>query len=148
MKLIRDSTNAIVVDDVIRFRGVPGDVAERIRLTAEMDGQSVAIGLPQDPGQAGKSQVMFLTQVLAGFQVVATPETGAKSVRAMPVAAQVSNGTLAIRRAPWNAAFVDELSSFPHGRKDDQVDALSRAFAMLLTRRPPAHFARLPFSNR
>ena len=148
VKLVRDAAGAIVVDDVVRFRGVPGEVADRIRLTAELDGHGVVIGLPQDPGQAGKSQVMFLTQILAGFQVVATPETGAKTVRAMPVAAQIANGTLAVRRAPWNTLFIDELSNFPHGRKDDQVDALSRAFAMLLVARPPAHFTRLPFSSR
>ncbi len=148
IKLVRDGAGATVVDDVVRFRGLPGDVAQRIKAIAEIDGQSVAIGLPQDPGQAGKSQVMFLTQVLAGYQVIATPETGAKSVRAMPVAAQISNGTMAIRRAHWNAVFVDEISSFPHGRKDDQVDALSRAFSMLLTAKHPAHFTRLPFSSR
>ena len=147
VKLVRDADGAVFVDDIVRFRGVPGEVAERIRMVATADGPQVAIGLPQDPGQAGKSQVMFLTQVLAGFNVSATPETGAKTVRAMPVAAQVSGGTVAIRRASWNAAFVDELSSFPHGRKDDQVDALSRAFAMLLVSRPAARFARLPFSE-
>ena len=148
VKLVRDAGGAVFIDDVIRFRGVPGDVADRIRQTAVADGPRVAIGLAQDPGQAGKSQIMFLTQTLAGFHVSATPETGAKSVRAMPVAAQISAGTLAMRRASWNAAFIDELSSFPHGRKDDQVDALSRAFGMLLVVRPPAHFARLPFSTR
>ena len=148
VRLVRDAEGGVFIDDIVRFRGLPGEVAERIRTTAAADGPRVAVGLPQDPGQAGKSQVMFLTQVLAGFQVSATPETGAKSVRAMPVAAQVSAGTVAMRRASWNAAFVDELSSFPHGRKDDQVDALSRAFAMLLTNRPPAHFTRLPFSAR
>ncbi len=148
VKLVRDADGAVFVDDVVRFRGVPGEVAERIRMVAAADGPRVAIGLPQDPGQAGKSQVMFLAQVLAGFQVSATPETGAKAVRAMPVAAQISAGTLAMRRAGWNAMFVDELSSFPHGRKDDQVDALSRAFSMLLVSRPAAHFTRLPFSAR
>ena len=148
VRLIRDGAGTVLVDDVVRFRAVPGDVAERIRATAAMDGPGVPIGLPQDPGQAGKSQIMFLTQLLAGYQVVATPETGAKTVRAMPVAAQISNGTLAIRRAHWNTAFVDELSSFPQGRKDDQVDALSRAFSMLLGARHPAHFTRLPFSGR
>jgi predicted phage terminase large subunit-like protein len=148
VKLLRDASGGLFVDDVVRFRGVPGEVAERIRAVAAADGAQVAIGLPQDPGQAGKSQVMFMTQMLAGFQVSATPETGAKAVRAMPIAAQVSAGVVSIRRAAWNSAFVDELSSFPNGRKDDQVDAMSRAFSMLLTARGAAHFVRLPFSGR
>ncbi len=148
LKLVRDAGGGVFVDDVVRFRAVPGEVAERIRAVAVMDGAEVVIGLPQDPGQAGKSQVMFLTQMLAGFRVVATPESGAKAVRAMPVAAQISAGTMAMRRAAWNAVFLDELSSFPEGRKDDQVDALSRAFSMLVNVKAASRFAHLPFSTR
>jgi predicted phage terminase large subunit-like protein len=148
LKLVRDATGGVFVDDVIRFRGSPGEVSERIRAAAVMDGTAVTVGLPQDPGQAGKAQIMFLTQVLAGFRVVATPETGMKETRAMPVASQVSGGTVALRRAAWNSAFMDELANFPHGRKDDQVDALSRAFALLLSNSPAARFKNLPFLLR
>ena len=42
-------------------------------------------------------------------------------------------GHLAIARAGWNRAFLDELRDFPHGTKDDQVDALARAFNTLET---------------
>ena len=41
--------------------------------------------------------------------------------------------TVAIVRASWNHVFLEELRDFPFGRKDDQVDALSRAFTMLTT---------------
>ncbi len=148
VKLVRDTTGAVFIDDVVRFRAVSAEVAERIRAVAAADGQAVSIGLPQDPGQAGKSQIMFLTQVLAGFRVVASPETGAKELRAVPVASQVSNGAIAMRRAAWNATFLDELANFPNGRKDDQVDALARAFTMLLGASGPARFVRSAFSVR
>ncbi len=49
----------------------------------------------------------------------------------MPVASQAEAGNLALLRAPWNRALLEELRDFPHGAKDDQVDALSRAFGML-----------------
>jgi predicted phage terminase large subunit-like protein len=148
VKLVRDASGAVFVDDVIRFRAVPGEVVERIRAAAAADGVAVTVGLPKDPGQAGKSQVMFLTQLLGGYRVESTPETGSKMVRAMPVAAQMQAGTLAMRRAGWNAVFLDELASFPECRKDDQVDALSRAFSMLLGVAAPARFARLSYSSR
>jgi predicted phage terminase large subunit-like protein len=148
VKLVRDPSGGIFVDDVIRFRAVPGEVAERIRGAAVADGPAVTVGLPQDPGQAGKSQIMFLTQMLAGFRVVATPETGPKGVRAMPVASQISGGTMAVRRAAWNAAFLDELANFPHGRKDDQIDALSRAFGLLISQGEPAKFAHVNLLQR
>jgi phage terminase large subunit-like protein len=42
---------------------------------------------------------------------------------------------VAIVRASWNRAFLDELRDFPAGRKDDQVDAFSRAFNGLTSKR-------------
>ncbi|HEY2131579.1 MAG TPA: phage terminase large subunit [Acetobacteraceae bacterium] len=126
MKLGRDEAGRIFVLDVLRLRGGPHEVAEAIVNTAHMDGRGVPVGLPQDPGQAGKQQVAWLTARLAGHRVVASAETGSKLVRASPVAAQVEAGILLLVRAEWNAALVEDLREFPQGRKDDQVDALSR----------------------
>jgi phage terminase large subunit-like protein len=53
-----------------------------------------------------------------------------------------------VRRAAWNAAFMDELANFPHGRKDDQVDALARAFSLLISQSPAARFKNLSFIER
>ena len=127
----RTEAGGLAVLDVQRLRGGGLEVAERIVQTARLDGRGVAVGLPQDPGQAGKQQVAWLSGLLAGFRVVASPETGSKQTRAEPVAAQVSAGAVSVVRAGWNRALLDELRDFPAGRKDDQVDALSRALAML-----------------
>ena len=35
-------------------------------------------------------------------------------------------------RATWNTEFTDELKLFPAGLHDDQVDAVSRAYAGLI----------------
>jgi predicted phage terminase large subunit-like protein len=131
LKLGRAESGGLVVLDVQRLRGGPMEVAERIVQTARLDGRSVAVGLPQDPGQAGKQQVAWLTGLLAGFRVVSSPEVGSKLARAEVVAAQVEAGALATVRAGWTRALLDELRDFPGGRKDDQVDALARALAML-----------------
>ncbi len=148
VKLVRAPSGGLFVDDVVRLRGIPGEVARLIRTVAEADGVGVVVGLPQDPGQAGKSQVMFLAQMLEGYRVVATPETGSKSARSGPIAAQIGNGVVCLRRASWNATFLDELASFPNGNKDDQVDALTRAYSLLLEVSVPARFTLLPFSSR
>jgi predicted phage terminase large subunit-like protein len=60
----------------------------------------------------------------------------------------MAKGRLSMRRANWNAAFLDEISQFPNGAKDDQIDALSRAFAMLMEAEAPARFARVPHFER
>ena len=132
VKLVRHETGRFTVVDVIRMRGSPGEVEARIAATARMDGTMVTIGLPQDPGQAGKSQVNYLTRQLAGYHVQSSRETGSKHARARPVSSQVEVGNFSLVRDSWNHAFIEELRDFPYGQKDDQVDALSRAFMLLL----------------
>jgi predicted phage terminase large subunit-like protein len=148
LRLDRDAEHRFVVTDIHRLRGTPGEVEAAILATAERDGPAVLISLPQDPGQAGQSQAAYLTRKLAGFVVRCSPETGAKLTRAGPVAAQIEGGNLSLVRAPWNRAFLEELRDFPNGRKDDQVDALSRAFMTLVTPAPPARRLHVPLLSR
>ena len=56
----------------------------------------------------------------------------------MPVASQVNAGTVTLLRGDWNRDFLEELQDFPGGAKDDQVDALSRAFGLVLEGSRPA----------
>lgn len=148
VRLARSGDGVFQVQDVVRMKGGPEEVVQAIRATAERDGTGVAIGLPQDPGQAGRSQVAFLTARLAGWRVVSSPESGAKAVRAMPVASQVNAGTVALLGGDWNAAFLAELEDFPGGACDDQVDALARAFGMLVQAPPAARVARVDWGDR
>lgn len=148
VKMMRTNEGRFVILDVVRLRGGPDDVEQAIVNTAALDGHGVRIGIAQDPGQAGKQQILYLTRKLAGYRVESSPETGDKSTRAAPIASQVNVGNVSMVKARWNAPFIDELSGFPSGSKDDQVDALSRAFSMVgLSRGPmkidPALLARV-----
>ena len=146
IKLGRTEAGGVVVLDVQRLRAGPAEVAAAIVQTAKLDGRAVPIGLPQDPGQAGKQQVAWLSGLLGGFRVIASPETGSKLTRAGPVAAMVEAGQLAVLRDGWTRPFLDELRDFPAGRKDDQVDALARGFALLAE--TPARRISLAFMAR
>jgi predicted phage terminase large subunit-like protein len=148
VKLQRDAYGMFTVMDVVRLRGSPLAVGELVARTAEMDGRHVVIGLPLDPGAAGKFAVSHITARLAGYRVLTSREAGSKITRAGPVASQVEAGNLALLRGSWNRIFVDELSDFPYGRKDDQVDALSRAFAMLTEVRTPTRRLEVPVIPR
>lgn len=132
VKLGRDREGRFFVGHVVRERAEGAAVRALIRRIAEVDGRSVEISLPKDPGQAGKVQAQDFIGQLAGFQVYATPETGDKKTRAEPVAAQAEGGKFFVLEGPWNEAFFAELESFPTGKYADQVDALSRAFARLV----------------
>lgn len=127
-----------VIGHVVREQLSADGVVSTIKAIASQDGRDVEVNLPQDPGQAGKSQVQFLTRELAGYKVKSSPETGSKTLRAEPLAAQVNVGNVLMVRGPWNAALLDEMRVFPNGSHDDQVDALSRAFGRFCTPRNTA----------
>ena len=121
-----------IIADVVRFRKGPDERDGIMRLTGKMDGPGVRQDFPQDPGQAGKSQVIHLTRVFDGSPSQSSPESGDKITRAELIASHVNAGNVLMLRGPWNKALTDELGVFPNGTYDDQVDALSRAYAALL----------------
>ncbi|APH54872.1 Large terminase subunit [Granulibacter bethesdensis] len=131
-RLGRDVAGRFVIGDIVRLRGGPEDVTRIIAATASRDGASVRISIPRDPGQAGKAQAAYLARMLSGYVVETSPESGDKSTRAMPFAAQVNAGNVDMLPGAWQAALLDELAGFPSARHDDQVDALSRAFLALM----------------
>lgn len=138
VKIQRAPDGRFIIHDVRRVRKGPEDTEATIVNTADVDGHGCKVSIPQDPGQAGKQQVLYLTKKLAGYLVDSSPETGDKATRASPVASQCNVGNLYLVRGEWNHAFIDELAGFPGGMKDDQVDALSRAFSMVSISRPMA----------
>jgi len=148
IKLHRGDNHQFTITDVVRLQGSPHQVEEAILQTAKMDGRTVKISLPKDPGAAGAFVASYFVNQLAGHNILITPETGSKIARATPVAAQIEAGNFAALRASWNHVFLEELRDFPHGTKDDQVDALSRAFAALIDQGAPARRMTVPFLAR
>lgn len=124
----------LVIADMQRMRVGPDERDFAIVNTAARDGRQVLVSLPQDPGQAGKTQVIYLTRRLAGYRVKSSPESGDKVTRAEPFAAQVNVTNAQMVRGPWNEALIAEMQMFPNGAHDDQIDALSRAYAELIDR--------------
>ncbi|EME4844507.1 phage terminase large subunit, partial [Acinetobacter baumannii] len=107
--------------DVTRGQLGPDNVNKRLKQTTELDGKNVTVRIPQDPGQAGKSQALAFTKLLSGYHVVAKPVSGDKITRAQPFAAQVNVGNVRMLKGDWNKAFIEELRNFPNGTNDDQV---------------------------
>ncbi|MDR3534011.1 MAG: phage terminase large subunit [Rhodopila sp.] len=142
LKLARLQSGLYVVLDVFRDRGGPDEVDNWIHNISVQDRHDhgfCKISIPQDPGAAGKSRVLHLTRLLSGFTVESSPETGDKATRASPAISQVNGGNFAMVKAPWNRVFLDEIAAFPSGTKDDQVDALSRAFSLVGLGPKPLH---------
>jgi predicted phage terminase large subunit-like protein len=127
--------------DAKRMRESPANVEKTIKNTASMDGVAVKISIPQDPGQAGKAQAQYLIRQLSGFVARATVESGDKITRAEPFAAQAEAGNVKIVRGPWNRDYLNELTKFPNSTFKDYVDATSRSFNELATKRTQSNVA-------
>ena len=75
-----------------------------------------------------------MTKLLAGFSVHSSTESGDKSSRAEPFAAQVNVGNVVMLKGDWNDDYIEELRHFPQSSYDDQVDASSRVFNYITSR--------------
>lgn len=131
--LLSEHQGTYYIEDVVRDRVSPAGVERMLKNTASQDGRLIKIVIPQDPGAAGKSNAAHQIKLLPGWNVRAVLETGSKTVRAEPVSAQAEGGNIKLVRGPWNEVLLEEVSMFPNAAHDDQVDALSGAFAELAT---------------
>ena len=127
----------IWIPDVVRGQWESGRRDDNMGLTAMEDdrqwGGRVKIWFPQDPAQAGKHQARIIASQLAGYPVRHETCKGDKVTRADPFASRCwaiarAGRKVKLVRGPWNRAFIDELTGFPNGVNDDQVDAVSFAF--------------------
>jgi predicted phage terminase large subunit-like protein len=130
-KIGRLTDGRYIIANVVRDRLESHQRDALIKNTATAD--RIKQSLPQDPGQAGKSQVLAFAKLLAGLPVHFSPESGDKVTRADPLASQINVGNVLMLRGGWNEEFKAECALFPNGKYDDQVDAAARAFNKLLT---------------
>jgi predicted phage terminase large subunit-like protein len=80
----------------------------------------------------GSAVIQALQHDISGL-VAVTPE-GGKVARAQAVSPQVESGNVYLPHpamAPWVESFIDECSSFPNGKYDDQVDEMTQALNRL-----------------
>ena len=123
------------VEDVVRGEWSSLERETVIRRTAEADRArfgDVEIWVEQEPGSGGKDSAEYTIRNLAGFTAYAERASGTKEIRAEPFAAQCEAGNVKLVRGDWNETYLDELTVFPNGLHDDQVDASSGAFNRLL----------------
>lgn len=132
--MARSSDGIFYVEDVVRGQWSAYERERVIRATAEQDKAiygRVGIWLEQEPGSGGKESAESTIRNLAGFTVRAERSTGDKETRAEPFAAQCEAGNVKLVHGRWNEDYIRELTVFPHGSHDDQVDGSSGAFNKL-----------------
>lgn len=80
----------------------------------------------------GAAVIETLQKTIPG--VIAVKPQGGKEARANAVTPALAAGQVFLPDAEWTADLVDELTKFPLGANDDQVDALTQALAYGLGR--------------
>lgn len=134
LRMLRLATGRVVVTSVVGTRDTPGKVEDLVKATAAADGHGCQIGIEQDPGSAGVSDVQNMVLKLPGYPVKIFKPTKDKVTRARAVSSATENGLVTLVRGPWNEAFLNELENFSEDLKghDDQVDVFSGAFNALM----------------
>lgn len=129
-------TPRFVILDVQRTQDSPANVRRLIKNTAIADGTHVRVGVPQDPGQAGKDQAQQMVGLLAGYDVRSTQESGDKISRFNPFSAQCEVGNVDYVQGSVPEDYLLSLENFPDGVVKDDADATSGAFRDLLKYSP------------
>lgn len=106
-------------------------ILNQAMLDADKYGNSVDVWIEQEGGSGGKISTDAIIRLLAGFPVHAQRALTNKEVAAKPFAAQCEAGNVRVLRADWTSDYIDEMTAFPFGRNDDQVDGSSGAFNKL-----------------
>jgi predicted phage terminase large subunit-like protein len=116
------------VKDIKRFRH---DATKRdntiLQITAS-DGPYIKIGMENTIDS--KDAFKHLSTLLLGQRIITSIQIkGDKVVRASPLEPIFEDGSIYVPEgASWFQSWIDELSSFPNGSHDDQVDNLSAGF--------------------
>jgi len=131
--MAKDSEGFFYVEDVQRGQWTAFPRNQKIKSVAESDREKygrVAIYIEQPPGLA-KESTDTVIRLLAGFNVTADPVNKDKVERAEPFKAQCEAGNVKLVKGDWKRKYLEELTAFPKGKHDDQVDASSGAFNKL-----------------
>ena len=129
----RDDRDAwhVYIDDVERGQWEAPERDRRIVATAEADGPGVRVGIESVAGY--KDTYTRMKALLAGKAVVEEITVSRdKVVRAEPLEPVFEAGHVHLRRAHWNGEYLRVMGGFPGGKHDDDADATSGGFHMVL----------------
>jgi predicted phage terminase large subunit-like protein len=122
------------IRDIQRLRDVPSVVESLVYNTAKSDGKETIICMEQEPGSGGVNTIdSYRRRIIpVGFSFYADKSVVGKETRNSPFLAHCQQGKVKLIQGSWINDFLSEIEVFPEGFHDDQVDAASGAFRVLL----------------
>lgn len=129
-----EETGNIYIADLIRMRQEWPDVRKTIISTALAE-TGIEVGVESAVHGLAAFQELQREPQLTSTALTSIRVDKDKVSRALPIAARAESGKVRLVRGEWIPAFLDEATAFPHGKHDDQIDAVSGGFHMLATPR-------------
>ena len=127
--LAEDGTRWVL--DVRRVRVELADLPGVLIDTVLHDGVTVHQGFEYKGYMTRAIQQVVKSDRLRGHVMKGYNPEGDKITRVLPAAGRASMGVYRLVVGDWVGAFIDEITSFPNGAHDDQIDAFSGADMML-----------------
>lgn len=118
----KSQANMYLVDQIRAKLNFPATIQSIRNICAKYP--EAAVKLVED--KANGSAIIQTLQGQIGGIVPVNPE-GGKVARVNAVSAYIESGNVYLPRTTWINDFVEEAASFPNGKNDDQVDAMSQA---------------------
>lgn len=131
------ATGHFYILDVATMRDSAAMVEALIQKKADEDGQECYVGIPVDPGQAGKQVADQKRAKLLhkGIKVILNSTRGSKLQRAEPFLVALQNGRVFVVEGALTQKDYTELENFDgvknNGQKDDLVDCLADCWSCL-----------------
>jgi len=139
----RKGANKYLLDQVRARMDFPGTKKALKALTAKWP--QVELKLVEAAAN-GPAIIDELKDTVSGL--VAVKPRGSKEARASAVSAQIEAGNVYLPSdAPWLSDFMEEVSAFPKGLKDDQVDSMTQALVRLGGRAVVPTFIKQPMKE-
>lgn len=124
-------TGLFIILDVVRLQKEWDEVPNEIKRVALLDGTEVSLGIEVAYFQSRAVDKLTRDPVLFQYNIKGYRPEADKLTRALPFAARAGSRQVYVLNRAWTPAYIDELTSFPMGAHDDQVDATSGAYLML-----------------
>jgi len=129
-KEINQKMAIIYIKDVVRIRSEAPERNSRIIQTVKLDGGNVRVGIETVAGY--KDTYTIMKDILKGICMVKNINVSRdKMSRASALEPVFEIGNVYLVEGDWNKKFLSEVSSFPSGAHDDQVDGLVVCWEMM-----------------
>lgn len=133
------------IEDMIRGQYSSAKVEALFKSAVESDELAcpgIEIGIEQEPGSSGAYTIRHFESIaktqVPNKKVTEHKATNAKLLNSQPLLAAAEAGNVYYVEGPWNGDFIEELSLYPEGANDDQMDAVSNAYKQATGKKPMA----------